>query len=91
MAHAVAPGPPAVEGEGTAVLQPVRQTATSKAARILISPPVTATPNGLRFTGADRAPRPWLLEDSKAAVRVRCNRELDAADPTNPILPSCRP
>jgi hypothetical protein len=32
------------------------------------------TSNGSRFSGADRAPRPWLLEHSKAAVRVRCNR-----------------
>jgi hypothetical protein len=28
----------------------------------------------LRFTGANRAPGPSLLEYSKAAVRVRCNR-----------------
>jgi len=30
----------------------------------------------LRFTGADRARRPWLLGHSKAAVRVRCNRSV---------------
>jgi hypothetical protein len=39
------------------------------------------TPNGLRFTGANRARRPWLLEHSKAAVRVRCNRLVGRRDP----------
>ena len=34
-------------------------------------------PNGLRFTGADRAPRPWLLEHSKQRFASGATAELD--------------
>lgn len=34
--------------------------------------------NVLRFTDANRAPRSWLLEYRKAAVRVRWNHKLAA-------------